>query len=265
LIKICVATCAYRGWRGDELEETLKDAGDAGYRFIEIQGSTVTKLIEEGAEGLKKLRRMLKGARLIPVAVYGPAFGGLTDEEARVGAAKIARFLNAAEWLGCGVYVSSDGSRTGAPWGIKNIITTLRCLESKVEETGIRIALEPHLHNNIEQISDYNQIFKEITNPKMGICIDTGHFHSAQVGVPLLVAKYPDRIFHVHLKDHKGLQPMPLGQGETDNLGCVRALKKVGYNGYLSVEMEIGPPYKAETPRYVREARIYTENLIKQA
>jgi len=261
-MEMCVATVSYRGWRGDELEEALKDAVSAGYRFVEVQyipNNLFSKLIEEGPKGLKKLDEMVRNSGLTPVVVYCPPFGGPTENDARVRAKEIMKFIDGAKWLGCKVVVSTDGPRTEG--GIERIVTTLKELEPKIEETGVNIGLEPHFNNRIEQISDYGQIFRAIPNDQIGICIDTGHFYLAKVNVPRLVAKYPDQIFHVHLKDHKGPASVPFGKGEVDNLGCLKVLKEIGYEGYLSVELEIKD--KANTPKYVREARKNVEGLLR--
>lgn len=266
-MKICVATVSYRGWRGDELEETIRYASSAGYNFVEVQyvqNNLFDKMVRQGTRGIEKLSKMLKAGGLKPVAIYCPAFGGLTDEEAHSSANLISKFIDAAVQLGCKVIVSTDGPRRDG--GIDRIIMTLKDLEEKIEKSGLRIGLEPHYQNRIEQIEDYDAIFEKIEIETIGICIDTGHFHSANVDVPKLIAKYPNRIYHVHIKDHKGLKPVPFGMGETDNLGCLRALKEIGYEGYISVELEVAYGLeirKEDTPRYVRDARIYVENLFK--
>lgn len=267
-MKICVATVSYRGWRDDELDETLRYAASAGYSFVEIQfipGNLFGKLVEEGSNGMKKLSGMLKKSGLTPVAVYCPPFGGRDEEGARKATNEIAKFIEAAKQLGCEVVVSTDGPREEG--GIKRIVKTLEKLEPNIETTGIKIGLEPHLHNRIEQISDYDQIFSILKNENIGICIDTGHFHLANVDVPKLIAKYPYRIYHVHLKDYKGDKPVPFGEGDIDNLGCLRALKKIGYEGYISIELEFAyglEVKKEEVPKYVKAARVYAEDLLRK-
>jgi inosose dehydratase len=267
VMKICVATVSYRGWRGDELEETIKHAYSAGYKFVEVQyisNNLFDNMVREGTRGIVKVLEMLKTGGLKPVAVYCPGFGGLNDEEAHRSAKEISKFIDAAVQLNCEVVVSTDGPRVDG--GINRIVTTLKDLEKKIEKAGVKIGLEPHYQNRIEQIEDYDAIFEKIDNKMVGICVDTGHFQSANVDIPKLIKKYPDRVYHVHLKDQKGLKPVPFGEGETDNIGCLRALKEIGYKDYISVEFEVayGMEIKKEdTPKYVRDARIYIENMFK--
>lgn len=259
-MRICIATVAYRGWRGDEFDEALADAANAGYKFIEVQGGRFAGLVEQGESGVEECQEELGQAGLTPVVVYGPGYGGKTMEEAEQSARAITKYVKAAHQLGCRVEVSSDGPRLEG--GLERIIRTLELLEPEIEKWDMKLGLEPHLNNRLERIEDYDTIFAVVKNPRIGVCIDTGHFHSAGVDVPRLIDKYPDRIFHVHIKDHLGTESVPFGQGETDNLGCLRALKRIGYQGFLSVELEVRD--KAETPAYVRRAREYLEGLIAQ-
>ena len=75
-----------------------------------------------------------------------------------------------------------------------------------------------------------------------------------------VIENYADRIYHVHLKDHIGIQSVPFGKGEVDNAGYIKALKDVGYEGYLSIELEVEDVENA--PRYVEEAKNLIESFM---
>lgn len=261
-MKICVATVAYRGWRGDEIDEAIEDASSAEYRYIEIQNLPGNRLgrVISGEEDVANFANALYIGGLEPVTIYVPPWGGPTDEAAKQRAKEIQKFLEVAKRLKIKTAVSTDHERVDG--GIGRIIITLKELEPYIAKTGINLGLEPHYKNRIEQISDYDEIFATIKNPQIGICLDTGHFHSAKVDTVALIRKYPDRIFHAHIKDHIGTQSVPFGTGETDNLSVIKELEKIGYKGYLSVELEVED--KSQTPRYVREAREYLEKLIQE-
>lgn len=260
-MKICIATVAYRGWRGDEIDEVIEDGSSAGYRYVEIQYLPGNRLgrVAEREEEISNFANALRLGGLEPVVIYVPAWGGPTDEAAKQRAREIQKFLEVAKYLKIKMAVTTDHERIEG--GIGRIIITLKELEPYIAKTGIKLGLEPHYKNRIEQISDYDEIFAVIKNPQIGICLDTGHFYSAKVDTVVLIQKYPDRIFHVHIKDHIGTQSVPFGTGQTDNLSVIRELKKIGYKGYLSAELEVED--KSQTPKYVREAREYLEKLTQ--
>ncbi len=120
------------------------------------------------------------------------------------------------------------------------------------DDNKVTIGLEPHYGNVIEQLEDYDRIFDEIHHPCVGICVDTGHFHSAKVDTIKLIKKYKERIFDVHLKDHIGTQSVAIGHGEVDLPAIFGALKEIGYKGTITLELEVKDVENA--PKYVEEA-----------
>jgi inosose dehydratase len=139
--------------------------------------------------------------------------------------------------LDCGVIVEGGPDRATEPF-----VPFLRSLEELIpmlEETGVKIALENHYKNWIQYVPDYEHIFQHIDHQLVGITLDTGHFTSAKVDSVEVVRRFPDRIFHVHIKDHIGTQSVPLGEGVTDNFAVAKELKHIGFAGYLSQELEV--------------------------
>ena len=53
---------------------------------------------------------------------------------------------------------------------------------------------------------------------------------------------------------------MPFGEGEIDNPGLLRLLRDVGYDGFIVVEIEAKD--KENTPKYIREARTYLQQIL---
>jgi L-ribulose-5-phosphate 3-epimerase UlaE len=86
-------------------------------------------------------------------------------------------------------------------------------------------------------MEDYDRIFDEIHHPCVGICVDTGHFHSAKVDTIGLIEKYHNRIYDVHLKDHIGTQSVAIGHGEVDLPAIFSALKEIVYESTITLEL----------------------------
>ena len=96
----------------------------------------------------------------------------------------------------------------------------------------------------------------------MGLCVDTGHFHSAAVDTLGFIRRHAARIYNVHLKDHKGAVSVGIGRGEIDLGAVVDVLRKAGYAGGITVELEVED--HENLPRYTQEAYVYLSGLLRQ-
>ena len=144
--------------------------------------------------------------------------------------------------------------------GLKHTITGLGRLAESISDLPIKVALEPHAGSQFHNEADFEEIFAHITTKQIGITIDTGHFHVAGVDWKAVIRKYPDRIYNVHVKDHVGLQSVPIGEGEVDMPGLLHELCAIDYHGPLAVELEVEDP--ENLPRYVADAYQYLSGLI---
>jgi sugar phosphate isomerase/epimerase len=63
----------------------------------------------------------------------------------------------------------------------KVFLAGLEALMPRLEQMPIKVALEPHYRTQFQEAADYDYIFDRIDHPQVGITIDIGHFHSAQV------------------------------------------------------------------------------------
>lgn len=122
----------------------------------------------------------------------------------------------------------------------------------------IRICLENHHGWPMDLAEDYRKVLQMVSDQRLGIALDTGHFTSSKVDIPAFIEEFAQRIFHVHIKDHIGTRSMPLGKGTTDNVTAMRMLRQRGYDGYASIELEVEDPenmreYLRDAVRYCRE------------
>ncbi|MDR0554494.1 MAG: TIM barrel protein, partial [Treponema sp.] len=80
--------------------------------------------------------------------------------------------------------------------------------------------------------------------------------------IPAFIREFGKKVFNVHLKDHIGKQSVPIGEGEIDLRGIVKALDETGYEGALAIEIE--PEEPAKLPGYVKDALVYMRRLVKE-
>jgi len=121
-------------------------------------------------------------------------------------------------------------------------------------ERGLTVAVHPHYGTAIER-PEHIERFLEVSEAPL--CLDTGHVLVGG-GDPLKVAEAAGpRIAHAHMKDadaaiaeqvragvmtyHRAVEAgmyRPLGQGDLDVAGIVRALDETGYEGWFVLEQD---------------------------
>ncbi|GAB6012097.1 sugar phosphate isomerase/epimerase family protein [Viscerimonas tarda] len=132
--------------------------------------------------------------------------------------------------------------------GVKTIvgvpsIEMLPYVDKKVKEYNFYYAI--HLHGpDLGIFPDAEDVWNHTKDldPRIGMCLDIGHdLRNGKNPVADLI-KYHTRVFDIHLKDVTGNTKqgysVEVGRGIIDFPALVKALRKVGYTGVLSLEHE---------------------------
>jgi sugar phosphate isomerase/epimerase len=128
------------------------------------------------------------------------------------------------------------------------------------EEEGVKFALEVHPTEIAYDIITARRALDAVDNhPNFGFNFDPSHFVHQFINPVFFVEEFPDRIFHVHVKDsrvqlngrnsilsshldfgdpRRGWDFVSPGRGDVKWDPIVRALNRIGYQGPLSIEWE---------------------------
>ncbi|MDX1995579.1 MAG: sugar phosphate isomerase/epimerase family protein [bacterium] len=128
------------------------------------------------------------------------------------------------------------------------------------DQEGIRYALEAHPSEIAYDIYTAEKTLEALNNrPAFGFNFDPSHFVHQQFDPVAFIERFPDRIYHVHVKDAKvklngrssilgshlqfgdarrGWDFVSPGRGSVDFESIIRILNRIGYQGPLSVEWE---------------------------
>ena len=98
------------------------------------------------------------------------------------------------------------------------------------------------------------QLFNAVAHDNYGLLVDVGNFVCADEDNCAAVSRVAPYAFHVHAKDmYKSTTPLPgygmtrgcnyfkgaiVGEGDVNVEKCLQILKRVGYDGYCSIEFE---------------------------
>ena len=122
---------------------------------------------------------------------------------------------------------------------VQKNIATLGELLPYARERGVGLMVE-NLPGDFNTAGQLGELLDPL--PELGLHLDVGHANLlvVQSTVGELLAAYGSRLRHVHLHDNKGGSAdlhLPLGTGSVDVRGAVRALKGVGYDGTITLEV----------------------------
>jgi sugar phosphate isomerase/epimerase len=153
------------------------------------------------------------------------------------------RALTLAKELGAKCITTEPGGPLdGRTWadGLKLFVEMLKPVVAHAEREGVMLLVEPEPDLLIETADQYLEFATKIRSPMLGLNFDIGHFYCVKDEPAPTVHKLREHIRHVHLEDiaatrvHHHLIP---GEGAIDFGGTLKALKEVGYDGWVTVEL----------------------------
>jgi sugar phosphate isomerase/epimerase len=115
-------------------------------------------------------------------------------------------------------------------------------LDRLVEESGVAVGI--HNHGPGDRYAKIETIAEAIKDhhPKIGCCIDTGHFLRSKEDPVHAVEAFGKRVYGVHLKDVKDAKTFTiLGQGDLRTVDFLKALARNNYGYCLAIEYEEKP------------------------
>ena len=257
---ICASIC-YRGYAEDEVAATLEYAPQIGYQLMEIHGPLIWSVDTAHTFDISSMKAKIDASGMKCAGLYPPGWGGQDNADVDARAEAIARCVEIAEGLGATHLTTSGAQRRTDPGALDRVIACVREVLQRIPpESQIKLTLEPHHGNVLEQASDFQTILDAIPDERIGVCIDTGHFHSSGVDTLAAIRQFASRLYAVHLKDHLGTVSVGIGRGDLNLKQIIEALQAVDYQGDLTLELEVEDP--ENLPRYTEEAYFYLKGML---
>ncbi len=153
------------------------------------------------------------------------------------------RSLSLAAELGAPcVTTEPGGPLEGRTWNecLKLFVEMLKPVVEHAEKVGVPLLVEPEPDLLIETADQYLEFAKHFDSPYLGLNFDIGHFYCVKDDPAATVHKLAPLIKHVHLEDiaatrvHHHLVP---GEGVIDFASTLKALRDVGYNDWVTIEL----------------------------
>jgi sugar phosphate isomerase/epimerase len=256
------------------LEEVIKRLSRIGYEGIEIGAAsphayppTLTK------ERRKEIKRVLdhygmKVSSMLPALSGGPGHNVASPipEERRHTIEHLKEIAELCEQWECSTILYIPGWRvfgTSLEQAWEWSIEALSEVADAAANYGCTLVIEPTSFdsNIVDRCEDAIKMMKEVNKPNVKLMFDTFHaLYRREPSTDYIYTMGKD-LHHIHISDNDRLAP---GQGRGDFVGVVEALKDIGFDGYLT--MEIGFDRRDVEPDYVaRQAYEYLKPLVDKA
>ncbi len=297
-MKVCLHSISYAGifYKGPHvpLKEMIPKAAEMGYEGLEIMAKrplaspldvkgNVAREIKETADSF--------GIELPLIAAYADFIkpDPLDREKELLYAVECIRL---AEELECPIvrfYGGGDVIYEEVPfqkqweWARES----LKYVAEIAADSGIKIALEPHT-SVVQTHEDALDMVEQVGSDNLGICLDPPLLAIHREPVEQAVKAVGKLLLHAHVMDFvrkpalvryhampglaitefTPLQDVPLGSGEVDVEGFVKAAREVGYEGHLSYEVCVPfhihhrMPTVEDVDRMTRHAAQYLRKLL---
>jgi sugar phosphate isomerase/epimerase len=121
------------------------------------------------------------------------------------------------------------------------LVDRLGDLARHAERVGSIAAIEPHVSTVLRDPADVLWLLEQVNSPALKIDLDTSHFNTQGMDIEAVIAQLGPQTVHVEVKDERGLYPdhefLIPGEGACDYVTILKALDRVGYDGFVDVEI----------------------------
>jgi sugar phosphate isomerase/epimerase len=119
-------------------------------------------------------------------------------------------------------------------------VEELKPLADHADREGVLLLIEPEPGLLLETTDQYLEVAERLNAPSIGLNFDVGHAFCVREDLPRAIARLAPHIRHFHLEDiaatrvHHHLVP---GTGAIDFDQVLQAIRAIGYDGWLTVEL----------------------------
>jgi len=272
--RVGITTNTRGGWEQDVFL-SFREAREVGYRHVESFIHYFLDYYDGQADQL--LRKVGEvGVSFVTVSNGSPMEMHFEDPAKHPQViADHVRLVRFVKKLGCGHLKINMGARrqTGTTdEDLKQMAGALGEIGKRSADEGIKFAVHAHMWSQLENRREIDYIMEHTRPEQVYFVLDTGHITMAGIDPVELTRALGHRIVEFHLKDtapeHRGgararlerpdvmKHPpfFPLGLGGVDFPAIKAHLDKIGWQGWLTVELDSSPdrPPK-ESARVSRE------------
>ena len=234
--KLGVAGYTYRKFT---IDQTLEQLRDLGIKYLSVKDFWLP--LDATVEEMEAFKAKCASFGVDPY-ILGPIYMSTPEQ--------VEKAFAYAQRYGAGMFI-------GVP-----SYDILDQVVAKVKETGIKVAVHTHGPDLPDLFPDIRTVVEKVGDPSVGIgcCMDLAHSYRYGEDPAKDIQQYGEWIWDIHIKDvtepSKAGVAKEMGRGGMDIPAIVESLRKIGYQGVISIEYEGSAdnptPAVAETAGYLR-------------
>ena len=248
--------------KSSTMENDIVLAAKAGFRHIELRKEKLLNFLQRGGT-LTGLKTLLEDNDIKPMCINALADISFHKGQARITVQELCHFLcYAGQFVGCpdleviAAFGAPTDDREEVTAETAGVLTELAKIAA---DYHMRLALEymgvPK--NSVRTYAHAMEIVERTGADNVGLLVDTWHHFAGGSKPEELLGPGSDKIFTVHIGDAPDKAPLTLrrneciwpGDGAAPIPEMLRNLKKVGYEGIVSVEI-FDPGVQAMDPGF---------------
>ncbi|HOX55855.1 MAG TPA: sugar phosphate isomerase/epimerase family protein [Candidatus Paceibacterota bacterium] len=247
-MKFSICNEIYKDWK---IEDTLAHAAKLGYAAVEIAPFTLANSVTDIPAGVR--RKIRETAALHGIEIAGihwvlvkPEGLYVNHPDASLRARTANYFCDLVEFCadigGKVMVVGSPKQRNVLPEVTREqawdwAAATFRDAVARAEQRGVTICFEPlgpAETNFVNTAAEALRFIREVPSPAFKIILDVKAMCSEAKPIPQIIRESWPHFAHFHANDRNLKGP---GFGDVDFKPIAAALKEVGYQGFVSVEV----------------------------
>ena len=228
--------CQANAWqikRGDfqELLKRVADMKRLGFEAFECN----VRYVDGQFAGAKDARRQIQQTGM---TFYGPHTGLGQPAE------YLDRCVEGAASLGAKRFALSGANKGLTKDGkldqelLNKKVETVARLAKRCQGAGLRLVYHNHGPEFMAGGAEIEALLTRTDPELVFFLLDVGHAFRAKADVVDFFTRNHRRVDALHLRDIRGEQQVPLGQGELDFVALAAAIRNAGWPGWLTVEEE---------------------------
>lgn len=253
-MKFAYSTNAFKRY---SLEESLKLIKEIGLAGVEIMADRPHLYPPDYAtqSRIKTLKNLLASLGLkvsnlnsftldaLPWGnMHHPSWIEGNPEHRRIRYEHTKQSLALAAQLGCSHISIQPGGKVehySSEESMRLFITGLQEVIPDAQRLGVKLLVEPEPDLLMENSSQFTEFIKQVDTSVIGLNCDVGHFFCAGEDPAAVIRQLSKYIHHVHMEDIKGRvhEHLICGRGEIDFTSIFDALREIGYDGFISLEL----------------------------
>ena len=256
------------GYKGLELLADVPHAWPAG--LLDVQKRAILDSMERTGLSFSNINAfMMNAVNDYRQPYWYPSFIEPDEYYRRVRIDHTRRALSLCAELGA-PHITTEPGGPLAPGqsraeAIDLFVEVLKPLAEHAHEVGVSLLIEPEPGLLLETTDQYLEVAERVDAPSIGLNFDVGHAYCVSEDLPRAIVRLAPHIRHYHLEDiaasrvHHHLVP---GTGAIDFAEVVSAIRRTGYDGWLTVELY---PYLDDPDAAARTALEVLSPLIAPA